>query len=597
MNKNIRNFVILAHIDHGKSTLADRFLEITKSVDDRLMQEQYLDQMDLERERGITIKMQPVYMQYNHKGEMYHLNLIDTPGHVDFSYEVSRSLVAVEGGILLVDATQGIQAQTVAHLRTAIDAGLVIIPALNKIDLPHARSSEVEEEIRSLFKYLNYSPEKIHKISAKTGEGVEGLLQDVVVKFPEPIILDRDPCRALVFDSTYDDYQGVIAHIRVFDGKISTNDKIFFMESTGQATAKDVGTFTPKMKSTKELNSGDIGYVATGLKKIELARVGDTITSENKKANSPISGYQEPQPLVFSTMFPKTDAKYEDLYEGINKLKLNDSSLFFEQEYSSVLGRGVKAGFLGMLHMEIIIERLKREYGLELIITSPSVSYEVELASGDILIMRNTSQYPDVSKIKQLKEPWVDLEIITPTEYLNNSMQLLKNTRGEYSDTEYLGMNRVRLCYKAPLSDIISHFYNDVKNATAGFGSVAYAISEYKDADIVKMDILLAGEVIESLSRFVPRIYVESEARRVVEKIKDIIPSEQFAVAIQAAVGGKIIARATKTATKKNVTAGLYGGDFSRKKKQLQKQKKGKKRLEKFGKVQLDSDTLIKIFQ
>ena len=576
--KNIRNFVILAHIDHGKSTLADRFLEITHTVDNRVMQEQHLDQMDLERERGITIKMQPVYMQYTHQGQEYHLNLIDTPGHVDFSYEVSRALVAVEGGILLVDATQGVQAQTVAHLQTALQTGITIIPVLNKIDLPYCNPDAAEQEMLSLFENLNYMPESIHRISAKTGQGVEEVLMSVIEHLQPPVDLTEKPARALVFDSSYDDYQGVIAHIRVVDGVFSRNDKIYFMQSGVEATTKDIGVFLPAMTSKQTLRSGDIGYIATGLKNIELARVGDTISLSNNKAQNPISGYKEPDPLVFSTVFPTTDAKYEDLYQGIGKLKLNDSSLFFEQDYSSVLGRGVKAGFLGMLHMEIILERLKREYGLDLIISSPCVAYQVETTTGEVVTVRNPSQYPDPSTIKEIREPWVVLDIIVPTQYLNNVMQLLKNTRGEYNDTKYIGMDRVQLYYDIPLSDIISHFYNDLKNVSSGFGSVAYTTNGYRQADIVKLDILLAGDKVEVLSRFVPRVFVETEARKIVEKIKDIIKQEQFAVAIQASIGGRVIARATKSASRKNVTAGLYGGDFSRKKKQLEKQKRGKKK-------------------
>ena len=536
-------------------------------------------------------------MQYTHQGAEYYLNLIDTPGHVDFSYEVSRALVAVEGGILLVDATQGVQAQTVAHLQTALETGITIIPVLNKIDLPHCDVDAAEKELLSLFESLGYVPDSVHHISAKTGQGVEQILASVVEKLHPPVYSPKEPARALVFDSSYDDYQGVIAHIRVVDGAFSKNDKMYFMQSGADATAKDIGVFLPAMTPKKFLTSGDIGYIATGLKNIELARVGDTITLSANKAQQPISGYKEPDPLVFSTIFPTTDAKYEDLYEGVGKLKLNDSSLFFEQDYSSVLGRGIKAGFLGMLHMEIILERLKREYNLDLIISSPCVAYQVETTTGEVLTIRNPSQHPDPSTIKHISEPWVVLDIIVPTQYLNNVMQLLKNTRGEYNDTKYIGMDRVQLYYDIPLSDIISHFYNDLKNVSSGFGSVAYAMNGYREADIVKMDILLAGDKVEVLSRFVPRVFVEAEARKMVEKIKDIIKQEQFAVAIQAAIGGKVIARATKSATRKNVTAGLYGGDFSRKKKQLQKQRRGKKRLEKFGKINLDSDSLIKIFQ
>ena len=598
MDKNIRNFAILAHIDHGKSTLADRFLEITKTIESRSMREQYLDSMDLERERGITIKMQPVKMEYTYKNTKYDINLIDTPGHSDFSYEVSRALAAVESALLLVDATKGVQAQTVAHLQTALQLGLTIIPVLNKIDLPQAMCDEVEQEIMHLVDSFNYIPEDIYRVSAKNGEGVEELLNHIIELTPKPTTNNSKSLRALIFDSSYDDYQGVIAHTRIVDGSINKNEKIYLMSSDEQGIAKEVGIFSPQRISTDTLQEGSIGYIATGLKKIEDARIGDTITTLDplRRSKEKIGGYQEPQPLVFSTIFPTQDAKYEDMEDACSKLKLNDSSLFFEPEYSTVLGRGMKAGFLGMLHMEIILERLKREHGLEIIITAPSVAYKVEKTTGEVIDIFNPGQYPEQQSIKRVQEPWVNLEIIIPTEYVNNAMNLLKLIRGAYKDTEYLGMNRVVLRYEAPLSEIISGFYDNLKNTTSGFGSLSYKVIDYRDADLVKMNILLAGDVVESLSRIVPKKTVEQEGRKLVEKIKNIIPQEQFAVSIQAAIGGKIIARETKSASKKNVTAGLYGGDFSRKKKQLEKQKRGKKRLKEMGKISLSSDTLIKLF-
>ncbi len=598
MEKNIRNFAILAHIDHGKSTLADRFLEITKTIESRSMREQYLDSMDLERERGITIKMQPVKMEYTYKNTKYDINLIDTPGHSDFSYEVSRALAAVEGALLLVDATKGVQAQTVAHLQTALQLGLTVIPVLNKIDLPQAMCDEVEQEIMHLLDSFSYTPEDIYRVSAKNGKGVEELLNNIIEFIPQPKTNNSKSLRALIFDSSYDDYQGVIAHTRIVDGEITKNEKIYFMSSDEQGLAKEVGIFSPKRIPIDTLQEGSIGYIATGLKKIEDARIGDTITILDplKRSKEKISGYQEPQPLVFSTIFPTQDAKYEDMEDACSKLKLNDSSLFFEPEYSNVLGRGMKAGFLGMLHMEIILERLKREHGLEIIITAPSVSYKIEKTTGEVIDIFNPGQYPQQQFIRKVQEPWVSLEIIIPTEYVNNAMNLLKLIRGTYKDTEYLGMNRVVLRYEAPLSDIISDFYDNLKNTTSGFGSLSYKVIDYRDADLVKMNILLAGDIVESLSRIVPKKTVEQEGRKLVEKIKNIIPQEQFAVSIQAAIGGKIIARETKSASKKNVTAGLYGGDYSRKKKQLEKQKKGKKRLKEMGKISLSSDILIKLF-
>ena len=599
MTKNICNFAILAHIDHGKSTLADRFLEITDTVEDRAMKEQYLDSMDLERERGITIKMQPVKMKYEYDGKEYDVNLIDTPGHSDFSYEVSRALVAVEGAVLLVDATKGVQAQTVAHLQTALSLGLTIIPVMNKIDLPQAMCDEVEEEILVLLESFDYVPENVYRVSAKSGNGVKELLDEVVRLIPAPKISQEKDLRALIFDSSYDDYQGVIAHIRIMNGSMKKNEKIYFMSSGVDGIAKEVGVFSPQRIAGDVLNEGDIGYVATGLKSIEDARIGDTITlgDASSRASEKIEGYKEPQPLVFSTIFPTNDAKYEDMEDACSKLRLNDASLFFEPEYSNVLGRGMKAGFLGILHMEIILERFKREYNMDLIITAPSVAYKVEKTSGEIIDVFNTGQYPEQQYIKEVNEPWVKLEIIVPTEYVNNAMNLLKLIRGEYKDTEYLGMNRVRLYYETPLADIISDFYDNLKNTTSGFGSLSYSVIDYRNADVVKMDVLLAGDVVESLSRIVPKDMAQAEGRKLVEKIKNIIPQEQFAVAIQASIGGKVIARETKSASKKNVTAGLYGGDFSRKKKQLEKQKKGKKRLKEMGKVSLNSDTLIKLFR
>ena len=599
MKKEVRNFAILAHIDHGKSTLADRFLEITHTVENRAMREQYLDSMDLERERGITIKMQPVKMKYLYNQTEYSMNLIDTPGHVDFSYEVSRALAAVEGAILLVDATKGIQAQTVAHLQTAIDLGVTIVSVINKIDLPQARCDDTEDEILTLLASFDVIPETIWRISAKQGTGVEALLQHVVAVVPPPRNKTDSPLRALIFDSSYDDYQGVIAHIRIMEGTLHHNEKIYFMTSGASGAAKEVGVFLPQRTSMPLLSGGDIGFVATGLKNIEEARIGDTITSADthKQAREKVGGYKEPQQLVFSTLFPASEARYEDLEEACRKLRLNDASLSFEPEHSHVLGRGIRAGFLGILHMEIILERLRREYGLEIVLSSPSVVYRVETKTGEVIDVVNPSQYPDSSTIQAIQEPWVCVEVIVPTEYMNNAMNVLKSIRGSYKETEYLGMNRVRLYYEAALADIISDFYDGLKNATSGFGSLSYHTVEYRDANVVKLDILLAGDMVEALSRIVPSARAEYEGRRLVEKIKNSIPREQFAVAIQAAVGGKIIARETKPAARKNVTAGLYGGDFSRKKKQLEKQKKGKKRLKQFGTVQLDSATLIQLFR
>jgi len=602
---DIRNFVIIAHIDHGKSTLADRFLELTSSVQQRNMKEQYLDQMDLERERGITIKMQPVAMEYKLKDVNYKLNLIDTPGHVDFSYEVSRSLAAVEGAILLVDASSGIQAQTVAHLQVASEQGLTIIPAINKIDLPQAQVKEVEEEILNLFLNLGLELEEVYKVSAKTGEGVEKLIEAIIRKVPSPQAKitqnasgtdSHQSLKALIFDSVYDEYKGVIAHIRVVAGSIRQDDKILFMASRAVSDVKEVGVFKPQLVTTSQLSAGDIGYIVSGVKSVEGAPIGDTITSKQNPTETSIPGYKQPQPVVFSTIYPTAESDYEEMKTAFEKLKLNDASLYFEPEHSPILGRGLKAGFLGMLHMEIIVERIKREHNLELVITAPSVSYKVKLTNKKQLDVFSPAQYPDPAEIEETLEPWVLLRIIVPPGYINNVMNLLKNKRGVYKDTEYLSAERVRINYETPLSEIIEDFYNQLKNTTSGFGSMAYEMLGPREAQVVKLDILLAGDEIPSLSRLVVKEKAESEGRRLVEKIKQVIPREQFAVAIQATIGGKIVARETKPAARKDVTAGLYGGDVTRKKKQLQKQKKGKGRLKEQGKVQISSSTMLKIF-
>ncbi|MEX2145170.1 MAG: translation elongation factor 4 [Candidatus Spechtbacterales bacterium] len=595
---NIRNFVIIAHIDHGKSTLADRFLELTQSVEKRKMQEQYLDQMELERERGITIKMQPVTMKYSSGvGTDYTLNLIDTPGHVDFSYEVSRALAAVEGAVLLVDATKGIQAQTVAHLSQAAKQNLKIIPVINKIDLPHAQLKEVEEEILHLLLDMNCDTGEVRKISAKTGEGVEELLKDIITRVPAPSSEKNKALRALIFDSTYDDYQGIISHVRVLEGEARVGDSILFMASKERSEIKELGVFLPARRQKDLLSSGDIGYIAGGMKDIELAGIGDTITSYSSPTSNSIPGYEQPQPKVFSTIFITEDSKYEDLREGLKRLKLNDAALYFEPENSPILGRGFKVGFLGLLHMEIILERLKREYNLELVVTSPSVAYKVFLKNGNQEAVFNPSQYPDPSAIDRVEEPWIDLEILVSPGFMNNTMNLLKSIRGIYGNTEYLSTERIKIKYQTPLSEIISDFYDRLKNTTSGYGSMAYDILEYRPVEIVKLDILLAGTEVAALSRLIPANGAEKDGRRLVERIKKVLPAEQFSVAIQAVVGGKIIARETRKAMRKDVTAGLYGGDVTRKRKVLEKQKKGKKRLSQMGAVQLDTKTLMKIFQ
>ena len=600
MQKDIRNFVIIAHIDHGKSTLADRFLEMTGTVEKRKMHEQYLDSMDLERERGITIKMQPVRMAYKLQSTEYNLNLIDTPGHVDFSYEVSRALAAVEGAILLVDATKGVQAQTLANLRVAIQQRLVIIPAINKIDLDHARVEEIEQEILDLFASFDILPERIHRISGKTGEGVAELLEDVIRKVPPPQGGEALPLRALVFDSQYDTYRGVVAHVRVMEGSARARERMFAMASKQESEIKEVGIFTPSLMPSQELRAGEIGYIATGFKDVSFVRVGDTLTiatSDKRQVTSSLPGYKEPLPVVFSSIFPAEGHDFDELKDALGELRLNDAALHYEQEYSEALGRGWKCGFLGMLHMEIVLERLRREHGVEVAVTTPSVVLRVRGKGGKEMALYTPSRFPDPTEIEEIREPWVRMEVITPPAYLNNVMQLLQSLRGDYKDTRTLGKETLEIVYETPLAELITDFYDKLKSVSSGYASLAYEVIDERPGDLVKLDIMLAGEKVEAFSRIVPRDRAEREGRKLVDKIKEVLPPESFAVAIQAAIGGKVVARETKGAMRKDVTGALYGGDYSRKKKLLEKQKKGKKRMKEFGRVHLDSETFMKVFR
>lgn len=611
--ENIRNFCIIAHIDHGKSTLADRFLELTGTIEKRKMKEQILDSMDLERERGITIKMTPVRMIYRSSqipsskfkipNSEYILNLIDTPGHVDFSYEVSRALAAVEGVILLVDATKGVQAQTLANAKIALEQDLVLIPAVNKIDLAQARVEETEKEIEDLLLSFDYVADRIYKISGKTGKGVEELLNAVIEKIPPPQfkIQNEPELRALIFDSVYDPYRGVVAHVRIRDGRVSKDDKIKFMASGLESSIKEIGYFSPEYTPKDKLEEGEIGYIATGLKEIEKVKIGDTILKlpiiNDQLSITPLSGYKEPQPLVFASVYPEEGSEFDALKDAVTQLKLNDASLYFEPDYSEALGRGIKLGFLGMLHMEITIERLKREFGIKTILTAPSVVYEVTKKGGEKELVYTPSKFPDPSFIEKVFEPYVFLEILTPSQYLSSVISIFKDMRGQYRETETIGKDLLRVVYDAPLAEIITGFYDNLKSVSSGFASAAYAPLGAREADVLKMDILIAGEKVESLSRIVPRERIYEEGKKMVSKIKEILPAEQFAVAIQAAVGGKIIARETRGAMRKDVTGYLYGGDYTRKRKLLEKQKKGKKRLRERGKVHLDSETFLKIFK
>ncbi|MDO8495716.1 MAG: translation elongation factor 4 [bacterium] len=595
---NIRNFCIIAHIDHGKSTLADRLLELTGTIEKRKMQEQFLDQMELERERGITIKLQPVRMKY----QEYILNLIDTPGHVDFTYEVSRSLAAVEGAILLVDATKGVQAQTIANLHLAQQQRLVIIPVINKIDMPTARTKEVEEEI---FNLLGVTPEEILKISAKSGEGVAAILKEVVRRVPPPKPPVDTNFRALIFDSVFDAYKGVIAYVRVFSGSLRAPQSLKLFAAKEKVEVIETGYFMPRLQKNSQLEAGEIGYIATGVKIPGKVRVGDTIGDAN--LNEALAGYQEPRSVVFASFYPEDSEQFDELKDALEKLKLTDASLSFEPESSPALGRGFRLGFLGMLHIEIISERLKREFGLELIISSPTVEYEIYLsakggsASGGkntkIIKIRSASQLPDPSTMEKIQEPMSQLNIITPQSYLGAVMTLVGEYRNEYKLTEYLSKEVVRLVYEIPLAEIITDFYDRLKSVSSGYASMSYEPIGYRQADLIRLDILVAGDPVEPFSKIVPRDQAESVGRAMVAKLKEVVPPQLFTVALQAAIGGKIIARESITAKRKDVTGYLYGGDITRKKKLLEKQKRGKERMKEEGKVNIPQKVFLEMLK
>lgn len=578
----IRNFCIIAHIDHGKSTLADRLLELTGTVEKREMREQLLDRMDLERERGITIKLQPVRMVYKD----YELNLIDTPGHVDFSYEVSRSLEACDGAILVVDATQGLQAQTLANVYLAIAADLTIIPVLNKIDLPAADVEKVSAEVVSL---LGCKPEDILHISAKTGQGVDQVLERIVSDVPPPVGKHDAPTRALIFDSYYDDYRGVILYIRTVDGKISKNDNIQMMASGAKGIALEVGSLKPDMSPNTVLGTGEIGYIVTNLKSTREARVGDTVTLAKQPASSALPGYQDVKPFVYAGFFPESNEFYQELKEAIERLSLSDSALQFESENSPVLGFGVRIGFLGLLHMDIVRERLEREYNLELIITNPSTDYHVVMNSGEELDIKSASDLPDPSKIAEIREPWIKGEIVAPQDYVGSVIQLIASKRGIHKNLSYVD-TRAIVTFEAPLANLLTDFYDQLKSLTSGYGSFNYELADYRAEDLVRLDFYVAGEKVDALSIMVHRSESMGLGRTTVEKLKDVIPRQNFQVALQAAIGGKFIAREDLSAYRKDVTGYLYGGDVSRKKKLLAKQKRGKARMKRFGKIDIPAE-------
>ncbi len=582
MSQHIRNFCIIAHIDHGKSTLADRMMELTNTVQKRDMQSQLLDSMDLEREKGITIKLAPVRMNY--KG--HDLNLIDTPGHVDFSYEVSRSLEACEGAILVVDASQGIQAQTLANVYLALASDLNIIPVLNKIDLPAADVPRVSAEIINL---LGCKEEDILKISAKTGMGVTEVLDAVVERVNSPQGVSDASTRALIFDSYYDDYRGVILYIRVFDGEIRKGDTIQMLATNADGLALEVGALNPTMKAEPSIANGEIGYIVTNLKTTRDAKVGDTVTVKRAHAEVPLPGYKDVKPFVYAGFFPVSNEEYQSLKDAVEKLSLSDSALQFEPENSPVLGFGVRIGFLGLLHMDIVRERLEREYNLDLVVTNPSTDYQVVLSKGGELDIKSASDLPDVTQVTEIREPWIKGEIVVPQEYVGGVIQLIVAKRGIQKNMSYID-ERALISFEAPLANLLTDFYDQLKSVTSGYGSFNYELDTYRVEDLVRVDFYVAGEIIDALSVMAHRSEAQSLGREAVKKLKEVIPRQNFKVAIQAAIGGRFIAREDLSAYRKDVTTGLYGGDVSRKKKVLAKQAKGKKRMKRFGKVDIPSE-------
>ena len=579
----IRNFCIIAHIDHGKSTLADRLLELTGTVDKRDMKAQLLDKMDLEREKGITIKLAPVRMSYKN----YELNLIDTPGHVDFSYEVSRSLEACEGALLVVDASQGIQAQTLANVYLAMAAELTIIPILNKIDLPAADVPRVSAEIISL---LGCHEDDILKISAKTGEGVPEVLDIIASKVPPPRGSTSQATRALIFDSYYDDYRGVILYVRIADGAVSKNDQISMMATGAEGIALEVGFLKPDMKSAEMLTAGEIGYIVTNLRSTREAKVGDTVTLVKNPASQALPGYLDVKPFVYAGFFPESNEHYQELKNAIEKLSLSDSALQFTPENSPVLGFGVRIGFLGLLHMDIVRERLQREYDLDLVVTNPSTDYQVTLLNSETIDIKSAAELPDPSKIAEIREPWIKGEVVVPKTYVGGVIQLIAAKRGLQKNLSYVDAQLALVSFEAPLANLLTDFYDQLKSITSGYGSFNYELDNYRAEDLVKLDFYVAGERVDALSLMVHRSEAVSLGRETVGKLKDVIPRHNFVVALQAAIGGKFIAREDISAYRKDVTTGLYGGDVSRKKKVLAKQAKGKKRMKRFGKVDIPSE-------
>ena len=583
----IRNFSIIAHIDHGKSTLADRILEYTGEVDKRQMKEQLLDNMDIERERGITIKLNAVRLSYNG----YMLNLIDTPGHVDFSYEVSRSLAACEGAVLVVDATQGIEAQTLANVYLALENNLEIIPVINKIDLPSADIPKVEKELYDTF---GFTSEEIIKVSAKTGEGIPALVEAIIDRVPAPKKSD-DKLKCLIFDSYFDSYKGVVILVRIVSGKITKKTKIKMLTTGAEYDVVSLGYHTPFEHEVEELKEGEVGFITASIKSLSSVSVGDTITDANNPTDKALPGYKPMKPMVYCGIYPIESNKYPALKEAIEKLKLNDASLTFEPETSSTLGFGFRMGFLGLLHLEIISERIEREFGIEIIATTPSVNYEINLTDGSTIFIDNPSMMPDKVKIKNIKEPYIFTNILVPTDYIGPIMELCQDKRGIYKSIDYLDTTRVNIHYELPLSEIVYDFFDRLKSSTKGYASFDYEVIGYKESDLVKMDILLNGEVVDALSLIVHKDFAYDRGRRMVDNLKNIIPRQMFEVPVQAVIGSKVIARSDIKAMRKDVLAKCYGGDITRKRKLLDKQKEGKKKMKTIGKVEIPSEAFLSI--
>ena len=591
----IRNFCIIAHVDHGKSTLADRLLERTGTISAREMTEQVLDSMDLEREKGVTIKASTVRMYYEAgDGQRYELNLIDTPGHVDFSYEVSRALAACEGALLVVDASQGVEAQTIANLYQALDYDLTIVPVVNKIDLPSARPEEVAGELADLF---GFDQKEVIPASAKDGRGVDAILEALVQRLPAPAGSEAAPLRALVFDSHYDSYKGVVAYVRVFDGSVSTGAPLMLMASGGHFEPMEIGIFRPEMTPTGELSAGEVGYIATGLKSVKECRVGDTITLARRPAAEPLAGYRPAKAMVFAGLYPSEGEDYSLLRDSLEKLSLNDASLLCQAETSQALGFGFRCGFLGLFHMEIVQERLEREYNLGLIATAPNVEYQVLLRNGAVQEVENPAALPAEGEIQEMREPWVEVAIVTPADYVGAVMELVTTRRGTQKNMEYLDQRRVLMTYEMPLSELIIDFHDQLKSRTRGYGSLDYHLSGFRPADLVRVDVLVNDEPVDALSMIVHRDEAYRRSIALLGKLKELIPRQLFAVPVQAAIGKRVIARITVKAMRKNVTAKCYGGDITRKRKLLEKQKEGKKRLKQVGQVTIPQEAFMALLK